>query len=81
MTRDQQKYIVETKIWRGDRYYQSGKRHLAMYLKLEGLTEGFYVVFDHRQVSMPRVETETVDGVTIHCYVIPVVREVPTHQV
>ena len=81
VTHAQQKYIVETKIWRGDRYYQAGKRQLATYLRLGGAVEGFYVVFDHRQVPVPCVETETVDGVTIHCYVIPVVQEVPTHQV
>ena len=62
VTRAQQKYSVETKIWRGARYYQVRKRHLAMYLRLEGATEGFYAVFDHRQVPVPRVETETVDG-------------------
>jgi len=73
VTHDQRKYIVETKIWRGTHYYESGKRQLARYLRLEGVTEGFYVVFDHRQASEPRVETEIVEGVTIHCYVIAVV--------
>lgn len=81
VTHAQRKYIVETKVWRGTRYYQSGKGQLATYLRLEGVTEGFYVVFDHRQVPVPRVETETVDGVTIHCYVIPIVQAVSTHQV
>ena len=79
VTHNQRKYIVETKIWRGTYYYQSGKRQLARYLRLEGVTEGFYVVFDHRQSSEPRVETDIVDGVTIHCYVIPVVQEVPSN--
>ena len=77
---NQRKYIVETKIWRGIHYYQSGKRQLARYLRVEGVTEGFYVVFDHRQVPEPRIETEVVDGVTIRCYVIPVVQEVPSHR-
>ena len=54
---NQRKYIVETKIWEGDRSYQAGKRQLAAYLKLEGVTEGYYVVFDHRQNPEPRVET------------------------
>ena len=79
VTHNQRKYIVETKIWRGIYYYQSGKRQLARYLRLEGVTEGFYVVFDHRQLPEPRVETEIVDGVTIHCYVIPVVQEAPSN--
>ena len=79
VTHNQRKYIVETKIWRGARYYQAGKQQLARYLKLEGVTEGFYVVFDHRQTPEPRVETSIVDGVTIHGYIIPVVQEVPSH--
>ena len=75
---NQRKYIVETKIWEGDRYYQAGKKQLAAYLKLEGAQEGYYVVFDHRNNPAPRVETETVDGLTIRCYVIPVVQEQPS---
>jgi hypothetical protein len=74
------KYIVETKIWEGPRSYQSGKKQLAAYLKLEGANEGYYVVFDHRAEPEPRVETETIDGLTIRSYVIPVVQEAPSQQ-
>ncbi len=73
-----QKYIVETKIWESERRYQSGKRQLAAYLKSEGALEGYYVVFDHRTVPEPRVQTETLDGFTIRSYVIPVVQEQPS---
>ena len=72
------KYIVETKIWEGDRSYQTGKRQLAAYLKLEGVTEGYYVVFDHRQKPQPRLETQTVEGVRIRSYVIPVIQAAPS---
>ena len=75
-----QKYIVETKIWEGPRSYQAGKRQLAAYLKLEGASEGYYVVFDHRAEPEPLVETETIDGLTIRSYVIPVVQEAPSQQ-
>ena len=75
---NQRKYIVETKIWEGDRYYQSGKAQLATYLKLEDAQEGYYVVFDHRQKPEPRAETETIDGVKIRSYVIPVMQERPS---
>ncbi|MYK19899.1 hypothetical protein F4055_17315 [Candidatus Poribacteria bacterium] len=75
-----QKYIVETKIWEGPRSYQAGKRQLAVYLKLEGISEGYYIVFDHRAEPEPRVETETIDELTIRSYVIPVVQEVPSQQ-
>jgi hypothetical protein len=57
--------------------YDAGKKQLSAYLKLERVREGYYVVFDHRAEPEPRVQTETIDGVTIRCYVIPVVQEVP----
>ena len=75
---NQQKYIVETKIWRGDNRYQAGKRQLVAYLSSEGITEGYYIVFDHRQDPEPRVETETVEGLTVRSYIIPVMQEPPS---
>ena len=80
ITHNQQKYIIETKIWRGNSRYQAGKRQLAAYLKLEGTTEGYYVVFDHCQDPKPRVETETIDGITVRSYVIPVLQERPSDE-
>ena len=74
------KYIVETKIWRSDRHYTEGKRQLAAYLSTEGVTEGYYVVFDHRETPEPRTETETIDGLTIRSYVIPVLQERPSRE-
>ncbi len=79
ITHNQWKYIVETKVWRGDSRYQAGKKQLATYLKLEGALEGYYVVFDHRQAPEPRTETETVEGVSIRSYVIPVMQETPSN--
>ena len=32
---NEQKYIIETKVWRTDKVYQAGKQQLAAYLKLE----------------------------------------------
>ena len=72
------KYIVETKIWGGDNRYQTGKAQLAAYVRSEGIEEGYYVVFDHRNTPEPRVETETIDGLTIRSYVIPVIQERPS---
>ena len=48
ITHNQRKYIIETKIWRGENRYQVGKRQLTAYLRAEGVTEGYYVVCDHR---------------------------------
>ena len=78
LTHNHRKYIVETKVWRGDRRYQAGKKQLAAYLELEGATEGYYVVFDHRQVPESRIEMETLEGILIRSYIIPVVQEVPS---
>jgi hypothetical protein len=75
---NQRKYIVETKIWRGERHYQAGKQQLAAYLELEKAIEGYYVVFDHRNVPEPRVETDTVEGFTIRSYIIPVMQKQPS---
>ena len=73
-----QKYIVETKIWEGHRRYAAGKKQLAAYLKSEGATEGYYVVFDHRRNPEPLVQTELLTGVKLRSYVIPVMQEVPS---
>ena len=78
VTHNQEKYIVETKIWRGDSRYQAGKKQLAAYLNTEGVTEGYYIVFDHREQPEPRVETETIEGLKIRSYVIPVMQEMPS---
>ncbi|MDE0552967.1 MAG: AAA-like domain-containing protein [Candidatus Poribacteria bacterium] len=77
---NRKKYIVETKIWEGNNRYQTGKKQLTAYLKLEGTTEGYYVVFDHRRNPEPRLETETINKVTIRSYVIPVVQERPSDE-
>ena len=75
-----QKYIVETKIWEGTRRYKAGKAQLAMYLKSEKASKGYYVVFDHRAEPEASIETETINGLTLRSYVIPVVQEVPSQQ-
>ena len=75
---NQRKYIVETKVWRGELHYQADKQQLAAYLKLEKAIEGYYVVFDHRNVPEPRVETDAVEGFTIRSYVIPVMQKQPS---
>ena len=77
---NQQKYIVETKIWEGDTRFASGKKQLAAYMELEETTEAYYVVFDHRQNPVPQVKTETVNGMSIRSYVIPIVQECPSSE-
>ena len=74
------KHIVETKIWRSEQRYAQGKQQLAAYLSTEGIAEGYYVVFDHREAPEPRTETETIDGLTIRSYVVPVLQERPSEK-
>ena len=78
ITHNRRKYIVETKIWRGENRYQRGKKQLAAYLNTEGVTEGYYIVFDHRETPEPHKEIETVDGLKIRSYVIPVMQQLPS---
>ena len=75
------KYIVETKIWEGERSYTTGKKQLAAYMQLEEATEGYYIVFDHRKNPASRIETETLDDLIIRSYVIPVVQEPPSQAI
>ena len=77
---NQRKYIVETKIWEGNRYYQAGKKQLAAYVKLEEAVEGYYVVFDHRKNPEAQRETEKVGDVEIRSYVIPVLQRSPSAE-
>jgi hypothetical protein len=72
------KYIVETKIWEGVKLYQGGKHQLAEYLKLEGVSEGYYIVFDYRSKPEARVEEDMIEGKAIVSYVIPVMQERPS---
>ena len=72
------KYIVETKIWEGPKSYQAGKRQLAKYLKLEGVAEGYYIVFDHRIKPKARFDTDTIEEKSIVSYCIPVIQEQPS---
>ena len=65
-------------MWQGEKSYRAGKEQLVTYLKVEGAVAGYYIVFDHRIVPAPRVETETLEGVTIRSYVIPVLHERPS---
>ncbi len=49
-------------------------------MKNENAKEGYYIVFDYTEKPSSKVETDTVDGVVIHCYVIPVLQERPSQR-
>ena len=46
VTYDRQEFIVELKIWHGDKYEEKGRDQLSEYLATRGLDEGYLVTFD-----------------------------------
>ena len=46
VTYGQQEFIIELKIWRGDKYEESGRDQLASYLATRNMDEGYLVTFD-----------------------------------
>lgn len=53
----QEEFVVELKIWRGNKYEERGRDQLAGYLATRGLKEGYLVTFDfskNRQAAEPQ---------------------------
>lgn len=46
VTYDKQEFIVELKIWHGDKYEELGRDQLSGYLATRGINEGYLVTFD-----------------------------------
>ncbi len=66
-----QKYIIETKIFTTNYYFQKGKRQLADYLKSEELNEGYYVVFSNKHTEKDELYfDEEVNGKHIYTSII-----------
>ncbi len=70
------RYIVETKVWRGQRRFDAGLEQLEGYLETEGATEGFYVVFHARPNVYGKLPDEQLEYTvrrgrrTIHVYLV-----------
>jgi PD-(D/E)XK nuclease superfamily len=45
------KYIVELKIWRGQKSHEKGLLQLANYLESQQLAEGYLMIFDHAKIK------------------------------
>jgi hypothetical protein len=57
VTYGQQEFIIELKIWRGDKYEESGRDQLAAYLETRHTEEGYLVTFDfskNKQETKPQ---------------------------
>ena len=53
-----QRYIIELKIWRGERYKEAGEKQISEYLDRFGLTTGYMLSFNFnkkKQVGMKQV--------------------------
>lgn len=46
VTYGQDEFIIELKIWRGEKYERSGEEQLAEYLDIRGKREGYLITFD-----------------------------------
>jgi hypothetical protein len=85
-----QRYVIETKIWRGQVQYERGITQLEDYLATEGLDTGYFVVFHARpnvygDFTQDQVEfvLERPNGMTIYVYLVrlgKVVDETPDTQ-
>jgi hypothetical protein len=58
----EQKYVVELKIWYGQKYHEKGLIQLADYLERQGLNEGYLVIFDKNEVKNWASDTQIVNG-------------------
>ena len=56
VTYGKEEFVVELKIWRGDKYEQRGRDQLSEYLAIRGMAEGYLVTFDFskkKEVTFP----------------------------
>ena len=53
-----QKFVVELKIWRGPGAHADGLKQLADYLDRENMSSGFLLIFDFRKEDSHRGQTE-----------------------
>ena len=65
------KYVIETKRFTDDTYFEQGKHQLVDYLQAEGLADGYYVVFSNKHSANDTLFTsESIDGKHVHTWII-----------
>lgn len=58
------KYVIETKIWHGDKAHKKGLNQLKNYLEIEGLSTGYLLIFnfnENKQYNSSRYSIEDKD--------------------
>jgi hypothetical protein len=66
----QERFIVELKIWRGEKYEQEGLNQVAWYCKTLGETQGYLLSFCDLQKQPREGKNHTIDGIEIHEYLV-----------
>jgi hypothetical protein len=59
VTYGQQEFIIELKIWRGEKYEENGRDQLSGYLATRGMDEGYLVTFDFSKRKKGSADCET----------------------
>ena len=59
VTYGQQEFIIELKIWRGEKYEENGRDQLSGYLATRGMDEGYLVTFDFSKRKKGSANRET----------------------
>jgi len=62
VTFNNEKYVVELKIWRGEAAHKKGLQQLADYLQRLNLRQGYLLVYDFSKSKTYKQETVIVDG-------------------
>jgi len=60
VTYNNSKYVIELKIWRGLEYHKKGIKQLADYLDIQGLDQGYLVVFSfnkNKQYNQEKIKS------------------------
>ncbi len=50
------RYIIELKIWHGDRYNEKGEKQISDYLDCFGITTGYMLSFNFNKNKKPGME-------------------------
>lgn len=75
------KYLIETKVFTDQQYFEQGKQQLADYLATEGLDEGYYVVFSNKHSNTDQLAfAEAIAGKHIYTYIILTKFEQPSRR-
>ena len=61
VTYNRKEYIIELKIWRGDKYETDGKIQLSNYLKSRNLNSGYLVTFSFLKEKSPQEVPEWIE--------------------